>query len=87
MKTLLILRWPVSLATLLGFALLGCNRSHDHSHGDGDDHHHEDKTAQITVWSERYEIFAEHRLVTAGTATKFVTHVSDLQTLEPRREG
>jgi len=87
MKTLLILRWPVSLAALLGFALLGCNRSHDHSHGDGDDHHHEDKTAQITVWSERHEIFAEHRLVAAGTATKFVTHVSDLQTLEPRREG
>jgi len=71
----------------LGLALLGCHRGHDHSHDDGDDHHHEDKTAQITVWSDRYEIFAEHRLVAAGVATKFVTHVTDLQTLEPRHEG
>ena len=61
--------------------LVGCNRGHDHSHGE------EPKTAQITVWGERHEIFAEHRLVVAGTPTKFVTHVTDLKTLEPRREG
>ena len=82
MKTHLILRGPASLAALLGLALLGCNRSHDHSHDGGDD-----QTAQITVWSDQYEIFAEHRLVATGAATKFVTHVTDLQTLEPRREG
>lgn len=45
------------------------------------------KTAQISVFGERHEIFAEHRLVLAGTPTKFVTHVTDLKTLEPRREG
>ena len=45
------------------------------------------KTAQISVFGERHEIFAEHRLVVAGTPTKFVTHVTDLKTLEPRREG
>jgi hypothetical protein len=67
-----------SLAVLL-FA--GCYRGHDHSHSE------EPKTAQITVWGERHEIFAEHRFVVAGTPTKFVTHVTDLQTLEPRREG
>ncbi len=39
------------------------------------------------VFGERHEIFAEHRLVVAGTPTKFVTHVTDLKTLEPRREG
>ena len=39
------------LAAVLGFSLAGCHRDHDHSHKDGDDHHHEDKTAQITVWS------------------------------------
>jgi len=75
-----------SLAASLGLLLIaGCN--HDHSHGD--DHHHgeEPKTAQITVWGERHEIFAEHRFVAAGTPTKFVTHVTDLKTLEPRREG
>jgi membrane fusion protein, heavy metal efflux system len=47
----------------------------------------EEKTAQVTVWSERFEIFLEHRLIVANRATKFITHVSDLVTLEPRREG
>ena len=46
-----------------------------------------EKTAQISVFGERHEVFAEHRLVVAGTPTKFVTHVTDLKTLEPRREG
>ena len=86
MKMISILRWTVSLPTILVLALCGCHRDHDHSH-EGDDHHHEDKTAQITVWSDRYEVFAEHRLVPANVATKFVTHVTDLRTLEPRREG
>ncbi len=43
--------------------------------------------AQINVFGERHEIFVEHRLVVAGVPTKFVTHVTDLKTLEPRREG
>jgi cobalt-zinc-cadmium efflux system membrane fusion protein len=47
----------------------------------------EEKTAQVTVWSERFEIFLEHRLIVANRPTKFITHVSDLVTLEPRREG
>jgi RND family efflux transporter MFP subunit len=73
-----------SAAVLL---LLGCHRHSDHAHDD--DHHHgeEPRTAQITVWGERHEIFAEHRFVVADTPTKFVTHVTDLKTLEPRREG
>jgi membrane fusion protein, heavy metal efflux system len=73
-----------SLAAVL---LLGCNRNTDPAHDD--DHHHgeEPKTAQITVWGERHEIFAEHRFVVANTPTKFVTHVTDMKTLQPRREG
>ena len=47
----------------------------------------EEKTAQITVWSDRFEIFLEHRLIVVNTPTKFITHVTDLMTLEPRREG
>jgi RND family efflux transporter MFP subunit len=39
------------------------------------------------VFGQRHEIFAEHLLVVAGTPTKFVTHVTDLKTLQPRREG
>ena len=47
----------------------------------------EEKTAQVTVWSERFEIFLEHRLLVVNTPTTFITHVTDLTTLEPRREG
>jgi multidrug efflux pump subunit AcrA (membrane-fusion protein) len=52
---------------------------HDHAHGEGN--------AQITVWSERIEIFLEHPLLAVNEPAEFVTHVSDLVTLEPRRRG
>lgn len=77
----------VGLAACLGLLVFtGCKDGGGAGH---DDHAHdgEPKTAQITVFGERHEIFAEHRLVVAGTPTKFVTHVTDLKTLEPRREG
>ena len=79
---------PGLLAASLAVLLLpGCNRNNDPSLDD--DHHHgeEPKTAQITVWGDRHEIFAEHRFVVANLPTQFVTHVTDLKTLEPRREG
>ena len=46
-----------------------------------------EKTAEITVWSDRVEIFLEHRVLVVNTPTKFTTHVTDLTTLEPRRDG
>ncbi len=51
----------------------------DHAHGEGN--------SQITVWSERIEIFLEHPLIAVNESVEFVTHVSDLVTLEPRRQG
>lgn len=62
----------------------GCSRPGPTA--DDGDHAHEGevKTAQITVFGERHEIFAEHRLVVAGTPTKFVTHVTGSKTGEPR---
>lgn len=69
-------------STLLGSS--GCRKAaddHGHDHGD------EPKTAQISVWTERHEVFAEHRAPVANKATTFITHVTDLHTLEPRREG
>ncbi len=76
----------LGLAACLGVVLLsGCGRAPDAAHSAGPGG--EAKTAQISVFGERHEIFAEHRLVVAGTPTKFVTHVTDLKTLEPRREG
>lgn len=75
---------PFALVAVLAFAGPGCRKaSDDHGHDHGD----EPKTAQITVWTDRYEVFAEHRAPVAGKATTFITHVTDLHTLEPRREG
>ncbi len=75
------------LGVVAALALLnGCRDSQtadDHGHG----HDHEPKTAQITVWTDRHEVFAEHRAPVAGKATTFITHVTDLHTLAPRREG
>jgi len=67
--------------------LNGCSRQRPAAEAGGHGHGGDAKTAQISVFGERHEIFAEHRLVVAGTPTKFVTHVTDLKTLEPRREG
>ena len=75
------------LAAVLTTALLAACRkpdSHDHPAGGNE---HEAKTAQITVWSDRYEIFAEHQPPAVGTPTTFITHVTDLRTLEPRSAG
>lgn len=77
---------PFALFTALVFVGTGCRHAsddHGHDHGHGD----EPKTAQITVWTDRYEVFVEHRAPVAGKATTFITHVTDLLTFEPRREG
>ncbi len=70
---------------LIPFFAGGC-RVEDRPHPHGSDEH-EDRTAQRTVWSERFEVFLEHKLIAAGTPATFVTHVSDLAALEPRRSG
>jgi cobalt-zinc-cadmium efflux system membrane fusion protein len=49
--------------------------------------HGAEKSSQVTVWTERFEIFLEHPFIVANTRTKFITHVSDLVTLEPRKKG
>lgn len=72
---------------LLGLLLLvACDHGHDHPHPHAAEEE-EEKTAQVTVWGERFEIFLEHKLIVADVPTPFVTHVSDLKTLEPRRQG
>ena len=52
-----------------------------------DAHQHGDENSQVTVWDERFEIFLEHPLITVNEPAPFVTHVSDLVTLEPRKSG
>lgn len=71
--------------TVLSISCMGQKPTDDHGHGH--EHDEEPKTAQITVWSDLYEVFAEYRAPVTGKATTFITHVTDLHTLEPRREG
>jgi cobalt-zinc-cadmium efflux system membrane fusion protein len=75
---------PLALLTTLVLAGTGCRHSDD-DHG----HDHEDapQMAQITVWTDRHEVFAEHAAPVVGQPTKLITHVTDLHTQEPRREG
>lgn len=74
-------------------AVSGCDRlGSGHSHGGGKTdehagHEHDERTAQITVWTNGYEVFAEHKAPVVNKATTFITHITDLETLEPRREG
>jgi len=48
---------------------------------------HGDENSQVTVWDERFEIFLEHPLIAVNEPAPFVTHVSDLATLESRKSG
>jgi membrane fusion protein, heavy metal efflux system len=73
------------LASVLALALTGCPSSdHGHRQPHGEE---EPRTDAMTVHSGRHQLFIEHRLLVAGANTKFVTHVTDDVTGEPRREG
>lgn len=67
--------------------------AHEHDGGEADAHddHHADheteKTAVITLWGDRFEVFMEYEYPVAGEPVRFITHLTDLATLEPRREG
>ena len=60
--------------------------AHDHDGCEEEGHAHGSGQA-ITVWGDRFEVFIEHPPIVAETPAEFVTHVSDLVTFEPRREG
>ena len=68
--------------SVAAFALVISRLGSDHTHG-----HEDEKSSQVTLWSERFEIFLEHPFIVANKPTQFVTHVTDLVTLEPRRKG
>ncbi len=76
---------PLLLALVLA---PGCH-DHGHDHGTGQGHAEEDepRTDALTVHGGRHELFIEHRLLVAGSPTRFITHVTDEVTGEARREG
>jgi RND family efflux transporter MFP subunit len=84
-------RKPLHLLLLSAVLLAqSCRRSgdsHDHDQADGEAHTHEETTGQITVWTDRYEVFAEHKAPVVSKPAKFITHVTDLHTFAPRMEG
>ncbi len=66
--------------------LSGCKPPGD-THPVEADHEEEEKSAQLTVWGDTFEIFLEHRFIVAGVPTRFVTHVSYVASGEARKEG
>jgi membrane fusion protein, heavy metal efflux system len=85
------MKLALAVGLVLGLAT-GCRDPHDAGHDhDSDsaqwDHDHEELTHRVTTWSDRFEIFAEFEPVTAGRAFELVTHVTSLETREPRRGG
>ncbi len=93
-KKLLILACVLLLAVFVGSKIIS---SSDSGHGHGGDTHEDhsghghgdsdEKSSQVTVWTDRFEVFLEHVFIVANTPTKFVTHVTDRVTLEPRQKG
>ncbi len=75
--------------TLLGQRSASAVEETGHAHGPGAHHHAQadGQTAQITVWDNRLEIFLEHPFLVAGVGAEFVTHVSFLDTGQPRTVG
>ena len=86
----------VILVGIMTLGHLGCHKDDHHDHDDqdhpqqsDDNSHHEDeeKTVVVTHFSDRFEIFLEHLYVVANSPTRFITHITDLETLQPRRTG
>ncbi len=68
-------------------ALMHCARAT--AEGDHDDHSHAEEVpvAVVTLWEQGYELFIEYPVPIAGEKTRFITHVSTLDTGQPRRDG
>lgn len=47
----------------------------------------EPEAIQVTVWSDRYELFNEYAPAVAGTPVRFAAHATDLSTFEPVSKG
>ncbi|RPH44966.1 MAG: efflux RND transporter periplasmic adaptor subunit [Planctomycetota bacterium] len=69
-----------SLALLL---LWGCG----HDHPPGAPPKDDVPTIQATVWTDRFEVFVEYPPIVAGVPVTLGTHLTDLSSFQPRREG
>ena len=65
---------------VLLFLATFCNgQGHGHGHGDG-------RAIPVTIWTDEFEVFAEHPFVVAGEPAAFVTNVTELKTIAPLTE-
>jgi RND family efflux transporter MFP subunit len=69
-------------------------KGHDHAseHPEGHDHHerdhgHEQPMLRITLWSDRFELFAEHPPAVAGRDLELLAHVTVLDGFRPLTAG
>jgi len=62
-------------------------QDHGHDHGAHGHAHGDERAIPFTVWTDTFEIFAEHPFLVVGTPAAFVTHVTELKTFAPRTEG
>ncbi len=67
--------------------LLPICSAQDHGHDHGAHGHGDGRAIPFTVWTDVFEVFAEHPFVVVGTPAAFVTHVTDLKTFAPRTAG
>jgi membrane fusion protein, heavy metal efflux system len=74
---------PALAAAVVVVLVTGCHDADEPGH----DHEHEEQSHQVTAWSDRFEIFAEFEPVVAERAFTMVTHVTSVETWEPRSEG
>lgn len=80
-----------SLVFMMVVALVSCH-DHEHHHADHEaqkDHHDHDEpnTAQVTIWESGLEAFVEYEYPVAREPVRFITHISELSTGEPRRDS
>jgi len=85
MRTPIRSRFAAAFAAASLAVAAGCGHGHDHPAGAPEAP--EPRTAQVTVWHGRWEVFLEHRFLVRGVPARFVTHLTDLETFEPRRGG
>lgn len=76
----------VSFMTLISWGLVfeSCAKTQS---GDPKKTDPADEPIQVTAWSKNYEVFIEHKRIVAETAVTFTTHITELRSCEPKKEG
>lgn len=81
-------RGPFAPLLFAGLLLALGASCHDHGLDDHpDEHDHDEVALQVTVWGSAHEIFLEHPPLAARVPARFLIHVTDHRTGEPRSAG